>query len=200
MTRKSSAYTISILGILGAMIIMQAYIPMIGYIRIFPAWPAISTIHLTVILGGVLLGVRGGAGLGALWGCISLIKAYTDATDPVTILLFRNPLIAILPRIMVGVVAALIFNHIAKTHQRDVVATIKMACAGVVGALTNTSLVIALTWVFFAHNANAVVAGADASNLGWLLIAALAINAVAEALMAGILVPLLGQVLMRFKR
>ncbi|WP_461213412.1 ECF transporter S component [Lacticaseibacillus sp. GG6-2] len=200
MTRKSSAYTISILGILGALIIMQAYIPMIGYIRIFPAWPAISTIHLTVILGGVLLGVRGGAGLGALWGVISLIKAYTDATDPVTILLFRNPLIAILPRIMVGIVAALIFNHIAKSHQRDVIATIKMVCAGVAGALTNTSLVIALTWVFFAHNANAVVAGADASNLGWLLIAALAINAVAEATMAGIIVPLLGQVLMRFKR
>ncbi|WP_125707302.1 ECF transporter S component [Lacticaseibacillus porcinae] len=200
MTRKSSAYTIAITGILAAMIIMQAYIPMVGYIRITPLWPAISTIHLTVILAGILLGVRGGAGLGAFWGCVSLIKAYTDATDPVTILLFRNPLIAILPRIMVGVVAALIFNHIAKKHQKDVLGTIKMSLAGVCGALTNTSLVIALTWVFFANNANAVVKGADGSNLGWLLIGALAINAIAEALLAGILVPILGQALLRFKR
>lgn len=71
MTRKSSAYTIAITGILAAMIIMQAYIPMVGYIRITPLWPAISTIHLTVILAGILLGVRGGAGLGAFWGVLA---------------------------------------------------------------------------------------------------------------------------------
>lgn len=75
-----------------------------------------------------------------------------------------------------------------------------MSVAGVCGALTNTSLVIALTWVFFANNANAVVKGADGSNLGWSLIGALAINAIAEALLAGILVPILGQALLRFKR
>lgn len=200
MTRKSSAYTISIIGILGALIILQAYVPMIGYIRIIPLLPAISTIHLTVILGGVLLGVKGGAGLGAFWGCISLIKAYTDATDPVTILLFRNPIIAIVPRIMVGVVAALIFNHIAKAHQHDVIGTVKMILAGVCGALTNSGLVIIFTWILFANRANAVVAGADATNLGWLLMGALAINMVAEAVMAGIVIPILGRVLLRFKR
>ena len=61
---KHSSRTISLMGIFGALIILQAYIPMVGYIRIFPAWPAISTIHLTVILGGVLLGIPGGAGEG----------------------------------------------------------------------------------------------------------------------------------------
>ncbi|WP_179394901.1 ECF transporter S component [Lacticaseibacillus absianus] len=200
MTRKGSSYTISILGIFGALIILQAYIPMIGYIRIFPAWPAISTIHLTVILGGVLLGVRGGAGLGLLWGLISLIKAYTSATDPMTLLLFQNPVIAIVPRVMVGVVAALIFNHIARSHRTGTGATLKMVFAGIAGALTNTGLVIAFTWLFFASRATQVVPGADASNLGWLLIAALAINALAEATMAAIVTPILGTVLLQVQR
>lgn len=200
MTHKSSAYTISILGILGALIILQAYIPMVGYIRIIPALPAISTIHLTVILGAVILGMRGGASLGLLWGVVSLIKAYTSATDPVTLLLFQNPIIAIVPRVLVGVVAAMIFNYIAPKRRTGVVGTVKMAVAGVAGALTNTLLVIGFTWLLFASKAGKIIPGANATNLGWVLIASLAVNAIAEATMAGVVTPILGQALLRFKR
>ena len=114
MTQRGKAYNIAIIGILGALIILQAYIPMVGYVQIFPAWPAISTIHLTVIIGGIVLGYGGGASLGLLWGLTSLIRAYTSATDPVTLLLFRNPIIAIVPRVMVGLVAAFIFHQLFK--------------------------------------------------------------------------------------
>jgi hypothetical protein len=136
MTRKSSAYTIAITGILAAMIIMQAYIPMVGYIRITPLWPAISTIHLTVILAGILLGVRGGAGLGAFWGCVSLIKAYTDATDPVTILLFRNPSDRDFAADHGRCGGRLgVQPHRQKASKRSrLVGTIKMSLAGVCGA------------------------------------------------------------------
>ncbi|WP_225047711.1 ECF transporter S component [Lacticaseibacillus kribbianus] len=200
MTHKNSSYMISVLGVFGALIILQAYIPMIGYIRIFPMWPAISTIHLTVILGGVLLGVRGGAGLGLLWGAISLIKAYTGATDPMTLLLFQNPVIAILPRVAVGVVAALVFAAFTRRFQTRRGALIGMSLAGICGALTNTLLVIGFTWLFFASRATAVVPGANAQNLGWLLIIAFAINAVAESAMAAVVTPILGSVLGDVKR
>ncbi|MFD1429506.1 ECF transporter S component [Lacticaseibacillus mingshuiensis] len=201
MTHKSSsAYTISIIGVLGALLIMQAYIPMVGYIRIIPGLPAISTMHLTVIMAGVILGVRGGAGLGLMWGVISLVKAYTDATDPLTLLLFQNPVIAIIPRVMVGIVAGAIFNHIAPSVLHGVGATVKMIAAGVAGALTNTALVILFTWLFFAHNATQVLAGANAANLWWLLMVAFATNAALETLMAGVVTPVIGQGLMRFKR
>ncbi|WP_461226536.1 ECF transporter S component [Lacticaseibacillus suihuaensis] len=200
MTHKNSSYMISVMGVFGALIILQAYIPMIGYIRLFPMWPAISTIHLTVILGGVLLGVRGGAGLGLLWGVVSLIKAYTGATDPMTLLLFQNPVIAIVPRVAVGVVAALVFAALSQAADNRRSAGLKMSLAGICGALTNTLLVIAFTWLFFAGRANAVVPGANAQNLGWLLITAFAINAVAEAAMAAVVTPLLGLVLTDAKR
>ncbi len=193
---KHSSRTISLMGIFGALIILQAYIPMVGYIRIFPAWPAISTIHLTVILGGVLLGIPGGAGLGLLWGVISLIKAYTSATDPMTLLLFQNPIIAIVPRVMVGIVAAAVFNLLAPKVKTGLGATVKLVAAGILGALTNTGLVIGFTWIFFASRATQVVAGADSANLGLLLMAAFGINAIAEAAMAGIVTPILGRVLL----
>ena len=198
MTQRGKAYNIAIIGILGALIILQAYIPMVGYVQIFPAWPAISTIHLTVIIGGIVLG--GGASLGLLWGLTSLIRAYTSATDPVTLLLFRNPIIAIVPRVMVGLVAAFIFHQLFKKKQTPLAQTVKMVFAGVVGALTNTLLVIGFTWLMFASKAAQIVPGADATNLGWLLMTALAINAVAEALLGGIVTPILGHALLRFRR
>lgn len=179
---------------------MQAYIPMVGYVQIFPAWPAISTIHLTVIIGGIVLGYGGGASLGLLWGLTSLIRAYTSAADPVTLLLFRNPIIALVPRVMVGLVAAFVFHQLFKRHQSTLAQTIKMVIAGVAGALTNTLLVIGFTWLLFASKAAQIVPGANATNLGWLLITALAINAVAEAVLGGIVTPILGQALLRFRR
>ena len=72
MTQRGKAYNIAIIGILGALIILQAYIPMVGYVQIFPAWPAISTIHLTVIIGGIVLGYGGGARLCFFWGVTTM--------------------------------------------------------------------------------------------------------------------------------
>ena len=63
MTQRGKAYNIVIIGILGALIILQAYIPNGRICADFPAWPAISTIHLTVIIGGIVLGYGGGASL-----------------------------------------------------------------------------------------------------------------------------------------
>lgn len=197
MTQRGKAYNIAIIGILGALIILQAYIQMVGYVQIFPAWPAISTIHLTVIIGGIVLGYGGAASLGLLWGLTSLIRTYTSATDPVTLLLFRNPIIAIVPRVMVGLVTAFIFHQLFKKKQTPLAQTVKIVFAG---ALTNTLLVIGFTWLMFASKAAQIVAGADVTNLGWLLMTALAINAVAEALLGGVVTPILGHALLRFRR
>ena len=113
-----------------------------------------------------------------------------------TLLLFQNPVIAIVPRVMVGIVAAAVFNLIAPKVKTGLGATVKLVAAGILGALTNTGLVIVFTWIFFASRATQVVAGADSANLGLLLMAAFGINAIAEAAMAGIVTPILGRVLL----
>lgn len=68
MTRNSSAYKISILAILTALLMIQSFVPMVGYIYILPGLPGVTTMHLTVIIGAIILGTRGGATLGAIWG------------------------------------------------------------------------------------------------------------------------------------
>ncbi|WP_127849524.1 ECF transporter S component [Lacticaseibacillus hulanensis] len=196
---RSKAYRISIIGLLTALIIVQSFVPMIGYISLGAV--SITTIHLTVIIGAVMLGTSGGAELGLIWGITSMIVAYTTPADPLSLLLFRNPIIAIVPRVMTGVVAGLIFNQIKSSQKTGSVGTIKMIFSGIAGALTNTALVIAFTWLFYASKAATLVGnGASSANLGWVMMAMLGVNAIAEAIAGGIVTPLLGQALIRFRR
>jgi len=199
MTRRSSAYEISVLGILSAIIILQSFIPFFGNITI-PGLPAITTVHLTVILGAIILGTKEGMFLGGVWGVSSLIRAYTMATDPLTILLFRNPLIAIIPRIFVGLVAGLIFNQIAKQTRTGAWSAFKMSLAGIFGALTNTVGFVLFTWSMYMGDSTRVIAGSTSQTFFVLLIGLILGNAIVEVVSAGIITPILGQALIRFKR
>jgi uncharacterized membrane protein len=57
--------------------------------------------HIPVIIGGILEGPAVGAILGLLFGVFSLIQA----TDPY----FKNPILAIIPRIFIGITAYLAY-------------------------------------------------------------------------------------------
>ncbi|KRO16027.1 ECF transporter S component [Lacticaseibacillus saniviri] len=192
-------YTLSITGVLGALIILQSYLPMIGYITVVPGLPAISTIHVTVIVAASLLGPKMGMGLGTLWGVVSMIKAYTEAGDPLSLLLFQNPIIAILPRLAVGLVAGVIAYSLWP-KVTGVKRTIKLSVAGILGALTNTVLVIALTWLLRGSAAVNLIPQANLATLGIVLFGMFFANAVAEMILAGIVTPLIVQPLLRFKR
>ncbi|MCT3358272.1 ECF transporter S component [Latilactobacillus curvatus] len=197
MTHKnSSAYTISIMAILTAFLIIQSFIPMVGYINIIPGLPAVTTIHLTVIIGAVILGTRQGAILGLIWGLISLFRAYTSPGDPLSLLIFQNPIIAILPRLMAGMIAGFTFQHLYQTKIRK---TGAMALAGIFGALINTILVIGLTRVLYGHQA-AGMYHTDLTHLIIVMLGVVALNAVMEATLAAVVTPLVATPLMRFKR
>ncbi|KRM20976.1 ECF transporter S component [Latilactobacillus graminis] len=197
MTHKnSSAYTISIMAILTAFLIIQSFIPMVGYINIIPGLPAVTTIHLTVIIGAVILGTRQGTILGLIWGIIALFRAYTSPGDPLSLLIFQNPIIAILPRVMAGMIAGYTFEHLYQTKIRK---TGAMVFAGVFGALANTVLVILLTRVLYGHQA-AGMYHTDPTHLIMVMLGFVALNAVMEAVLAAIVTPLVATPLLRFKR
>ncbi|SPS03235.1 ECF transporter S component [Latilactobacillus sakei] len=196
MTRNSSAYKISILAILTALLMIQSFVPMVGYIYILPGLPGVTTMHLTVIIGAIILGTRGGATLGAIWGTLSLIHAYTAPFDALTLLIFQNPVIAILPRLMVGLVAGLLYQHLhnTKAGQRG-----SMAIAAFFGTIVNTTLVILLTWAFYSQQA-AGIYKTDVSHLIIVMLSAVAINALMEIALAVIVTPFVAKPLLRFKR
>jgi uncharacterized membrane protein len=70
---------------------------------------AITIIHVPVILGAVLEGPIVGLVIGFLFGLSSLFWAYVQPTGPAD-LYFRNPLLAIVPRLFIGPVAYLVYR------------------------------------------------------------------------------------------
>ncbi|WP_313469743.1 ECF transporter S component, partial [Carnobacterium sp.] len=86
--KNRKAYRIAILGILSAIIIVQNFVPLLGYIPIPPLNPTI--IHITVIIAALTLGTKDGMIIGGVWGISRFIKAFIAPASPLDLLLFTN--------------------------------------------------------------------------------------------------------------
>jgi uncharacterized membrane protein len=118
-------------GVLVAITIILGVIPGIGFIPL-PNLAGSATIeHIPTILGGVLEGPLVGMVTGLAFGLLS----FTRATIP----LFKDPLVAILPRILIGLTAWGTFAGLYRFNR-----TVAAAAAGFVGAATNTILVLGI--------------------------------------------------------
>jgi len=121
---------IVISGVLGAIAILLGW-TRIGYIPV-PNLSANATImHIPAIIGGVMEGWLVGMIIGGLFG----LSSFALATIPV----FKNPIVAILPRLLIGVTAALSYNALKKSNEY-----LALVVAAIVGTLTNTILVLGL--------------------------------------------------------
>lgn len=126
-------------GILTGLIIVMTLIPYTGYINYGAI--EITTLHIPVILGAALLGTGYGAVLGGIWGITCLLRAFTN---PLWIM-FTNPLISVLPRILVGVVAGLVMAALKKTKLPTAVSG---GICGAAGTICNTALVLGAISIF----------------------------------------------------
>ena len=165
--------------IFSALIIVMTAIPYTGYIMYVPGGIEITTLHIIVILGAVCLGWKYGAVLGGVWGLSCMARALTNPlwAD------FLNPLISLVPRILVGVVAALVFCGINKTKLGSIPACIAAAIAGTV---TNTVLVLSMYNVF-----GGTVTQGVYNVFKNIIMTIVSINGIIELAAAVILVPIL---------
>jgi uncharacterized membrane protein len=122
---------IVIAGVLAAITIILGVVPGLGFIPIPNISGHATTEHIPTILGGVLAGPL----VGIISGLIFGITSYFVATVP----FFKDPLVSILPRLFIGLVAWAVFAGLARFN-RDVAA----AVAGFVGSATNTVLVLTM--------------------------------------------------------
>ena len=122
-----------------ALIIVMTVVPMTGYIT--AGVVEITTLHIVVALGAVILGWKYGALLGGVWGLTCLIRAFTN---PLWVM-FTNPLISVLPRILVGIVAGAVFAAMKKTKANEMIDALVAALAA---TLTNTVLVLSAMYAF----------------------------------------------------
>ncbi len=97
--KNNKVYEISVISVFTAMIVVMALVPMLGFIQIFAI--SLTLIHIPVLIGGIFGGRKAAIYLGAVFGIMSLIIAFMRPANPVD-MLFQNPLISVLPRVLFG--------------------------------------------------------------------------------------------------
>lgn len=102
---KLETKNLTTVGILGAIVIMLGLTPL-GFIPLGVL--TITSLHIPVIVAGILEGPVVGGLVGLIFGFFSLFNAMTRPT-PISFV-FYNPLISIMPRILIGIVTGLIYR------------------------------------------------------------------------------------------
>ena len=160
-----------------------------------------TTIHIPVILGSILLGWKAGAALGGLFGLTSLIvNTLTPSLTSFTFSPFYSLggvsgngwslVICFVPRILVGVTPWLVYALFRRLPGRcgAGVQAGTMALAGVVGAFTNTALVMGSICVLFTE-AYAAAQGIPAEAVTGFAMGIVAANGIPEAAVAAVVTP-----------
>jgi uncharacterized membrane protein len=119
-----SVRQIVIAGILGGIAIFLGA-TQLGFIPVPNLSGRATIMHVPVILGGALEGPVVGTIVGLIFGIFSFIQADVP--------FFRDPLVSILPRLPIGIVAWAVFAAL-RSRSLDLAS----AAAGVLGSLTNT--------------------------------------------------------------
>ena len=178
--RRLNVRKMTVIGVLSAISIMMSMLPFIGYIPIGPTKATIM--HIPVIIGAIIEGPVVGATIGLIFGLTSLWNAMMQPT--ITSIFFLNPLVSILPRVLIGVVAYYVYQGIYKISKKVYAAGFM---AGLIGSLANTAGVLGMIYVLYADKYMERIgqAGADAGK--WLFTLA-ATNGVPEALVAALIV------------
>ena len=180
-------------GLFMAIIAVMTFIPNVGYINLIVI--KATLLHVPVIVGSIVLGPKKGAVLGATFGITSLIK---NTMEPSLLSFAFSPfyqvgeiggngwsvVIALIPRILVGVVPYFVFigiEKILKNVKARRTVSLPIACA--LGAFTNTLLVMSMIYFFFKDEFAAAKSIALDAVYGAIL-GIIAANGIPEAIVA----------------
>jgi uncharacterized membrane protein len=194
MNKKNKTFRMVLLGMLTAIIIIQTTVPFLGYIPIGPL--SLTIIQITVIIAAIVLGTKEGAIVGGIWGIITFIRAFVAPTSIIAPIIFTNPLVSVLPRILIGVVAAYVFHRLLSGKLNE---TVRMSVAGVLGSLTNTVLVLGFIYLFYGEP-YANFLKLDMDQLLPALLTIVATNGITEAVLSGVLTPIISKPLLRMRK
>ena len=191
--------------IFGAIVIIMAFTPFLGYIPL--GFTRATIIHVPVIVASLLMGPKKGGALGFLFGLTSFINNTMNPTP--TSFVFTpfysigevsggigSIIICFVPRILVGVLPFYVYKLAMHFRKKEGVSNIGLILAGVSGALVNTLLVMNLIFVFF-REGYAAANDVAVSAVYTFILTVIGINGVPEAIVAGVLTLCIGKVLMK---
>lgn len=203
--KKIDVKRLSQMALLTALMLVMAFTPL-GYIPL-PFMRA-TTMHIPVIIGACLLGPKLGGALGGIFGVTSVIKATIEPN--ITSFVFTpfysfNPafegswislVVAILPRVLIGVIAGYVFRGLMRLCKNQMIA---LPVAGFVGSMVNTVGVMGLIYLLFGEQ-YAAAGGSDPKLLFQLILGVIGLNGVPEALIAAVLTLAVGKALLTIYR
>lgn len=158
------------------MIVIEVVSQMIFANFILPIKPTIT--HIPIIIASILYGPRLGAQLGGVMGIMSIIRN-SIIISPMSYVFspfvehgnFNSILIALVPRILIGVTPYFVYKLIKNKKG--------LLLAGLTGTLTNTIFV--LTGIFF------LFSNVYAGDIKLLLASIVSFNSIAELTISGLL-------------
>ncbi len=175
-----------------AIIILLSVTPL-GYIHLGVI--NATTIQIPVIIGAILFGWKKGAFLGGVFGITSMIKntvqpnATSFVFSPFVPVFGKDKgslfaiVVCIVSRVMIGVVAGLLFKALSKTKLSK---AISAGVCGFCGALTNTILVMGGIYLFFGRSYSAAKDQAYETLIGTVMATITGIG-ITEALVSAVI-------------
>lgn len=206
MKEKREIQAMVLTALFSAIIIIMAFTPL-GYIPLGVINATI--IQIPVVIGSLFCGPKQGAFLGFLFGLTSFLK---NTIMPATISAFvfspvlaagmfgikgvlYSTFICFVPRVLVGVLPYYLYKGMKQWSKWK---TVNFAVAGVIGAFTNTFLVMGSIYLLY-KDAYAAAQGIDPAMVLGVIGGIIGFNGVIEAVLSGVIVSAIGIVLIKIK-
>lgn len=190
MNKKNETSKLTFMGVMLALTIVFILISMVPNptslnIAIF--------LFLPTILTGIIYGPKSGAILGLCAGIASLLRALLMPNSPLDPFLI-NPLISVIPRICIGLVAAFVFALLHKKLNTNKIISSSLAAG--LAMLTNTLLVIGSLYLIYGQNVSEIVGAGFIVFLGAIFLS----NGLMELIAASIIIPIIYSAYARYNK
>ena len=139
-----------------------------------------TIMHIPVIIGGIIEGPVVGATIGLIFGLFSIFQNMTNPS--LLSFAFLNPLVSVVPRVLVGIMAYYGYRLFSKRNT-----TLSVGLGAAVASLTNTFGVLTMIYVLYAAQ-YASAKGIDPGTTAKVIYGIALTNGVPEAIVAVLIV------------
>lgn len=145
--RKRALLTTRELTIVGMLSGITMLLGLTGYGFIPLPLMKATILHVPVIIGALVAGPRVGVMVGFIFGCFSIFQAIT--TPVVLSFAFLNPLISVVPRVLIGLGTYYVYKVVWKAIHKE---SFSLAVAGFTGSVINTVGVMGGIYLIYAKD------------------------------------------------
>lgn len=142
----------------------------------------LTIMHIPTIIGAILEGPVVGAAIGLIFGLFSMYQNFTAPTS-LTYFVFLNPIVAIIPRVLIGIVTYYVYTLLKNIFKNK---SIVVGIAAVAGTLTNTIGVLGFTYLIYLDKYAAAL-NIPTSAVGGTLLGITVSNGLPEAILSGLI-------------